>query len=175
MNSACAPLDCVERQAVPISSKAVLIICSLALLAPCLRAQDVNVQQAPGGITIGGTKNNRRSSFGTVNGLGIGTPVTGATILATTGGVLYTSPIILAVNGAGGGNPAVAGVFVNANFTHSPLLQAYSCTSGCTSAGNYTPISLTSGLASDTPVIPPPGRSTNGNVTVFIAIFSKAD
>ncbi len=150
--------------------RAALII--LVLVAPALvHAQDVNIQQATGGIGIGGPKNSRRSSFGTINGLGIGTVVAGATVISTTGGVLYTSPINLAVSGAGGGNPAVVGVFVSSNFTHSSLLQAYSCTSGCTSAANYTAISLTSGLASDTPVIPSPGQTTNTNVTVFIAIF----
>lgn len=156
------------------SWKAALIILVLSLgfvAVPQLQAQDVNIQQAAGGIAIGGNKNNRHSGFGTVNGLGIGTPVAGATILSTTGGVLYTSPINLAVNGAGGGNPAVVGVFVSSNFAHPSLLQAFSCRSGCTSAANYTAISLTSGLASDTPVIPSPGLTTNQTVTVFIGVF----
>jgi hypothetical protein len=158
-----------------ISSKtlafAALIVFGLAV-GPDLRGQDVNIQQAAGGIAIGGTKNNRRSGFGNVNGLGIGTPVAGATIIAVTGGVLYSSPINLQVNGAGAGNPAVVGVRVSNNFAHSLLLQAFSCISGCTSAANYSAISLNpASMANDTPVIPSPGMSTNQTITVFVAVF----
>lgn len=120
---------------------------------------------------MGGPKNNRRSSFGTLNGLGVGTPVAGATVISITGGVLYTSPINLQIAGAGLGNPAVIGVFVSNNFNNSILLQAFSCSSGCTSATNYTPISLASGLANDTPVIPSPGLTNNQTVTVFVGVF----
>lgn len=148
----------------------------LALLllgvAPLALAQNIgNIQAAPGGIAVSGPKNNRRSSFGTVNGLGIGAPTAGATVISTTGGVLYTSPINLQIGGAGLGNPAVVGVFVSNNFTQSALLQVFSCRSGCNSAANYTPISLVSGLATDTPVIPSPGVTTNQTVTVFVGIF----
>ena len=149
-----------------------ILVLPLGLVAPRqLQAQDVNIKQSAGGITLNGPKNGRSGGFSNVNGLGIGTPITGATILSTTGGVLYTSPIDLAVSGAGGGNPAVVGVFVSSNFVHSSLLQAFSCRAGCTSAANYTAISLTSGLASDTPVIPSPGLTANQTVTVFIGVF----
>jgi hypothetical protein len=161
----------LERRSVRNAGRLSLALLLGFVVGPLALAQDVNIQQATGGIAIGGTKNNRRSSFGTLNGLGIGTPVAGATVLSTTGGVLYTSPINLQINGAGGGNPAVVGVFVSSNFTHSSLLQAYSCIAGCTSAANYTAISLTSGLASDTPVIPSPGLITNQTITVFIGVF----
>jgi len=123
--------------------------------APPLRAQDVNIQQAPGGIAMSGNKNNRRTGFGNVNGLGIGTPVAGATIISGSGGVFYTSPINLQVTGASAGAPAIVEVFVSNNFVHPQMLQAFSCQTGCTSAGSYTPISLNA--ASPTPVIPPPG------------------
>jgi hypothetical protein len=147
------------------------LIVLMGLSALHLQAQDVNVQQAAGGIAIGGPKNARRSGFGNVNGLGIN-PVAGATVIATTGGVLYTSPISLAVNGAGNGNPAVVGVRVSSNFSHSALLQAFSCFSGCTSAANYSPISLNpASLPNDTPVIPSPGVTNNPTITVFIAVF----
>lgn len=152
----------------------VRLIPALLLLgsAPLALAQNIgNIQAAPGGIAVSGPKNNRRSSFGTVNGLGIGAPTAGATVISTTGGVLYTSPINLQIGGAGLGNPAVVGVFVSNNFTQSALLQVFSCRSGCTSAANYTPISLVSGLANDTPVIPSPGVTTNQTVTVFVGIF----
>ena len=138
---------------------------------PGVSAQDVNIQQAANGIAIGGPKNNRRAGFGNVNGLGIN-PVVGATVVATSGGVLYTTPINLQINGAGNGNPAVVGVRVSSNFTHSTFLQAFSCISGCTSASNYSAISLNPGsLANDTPVVPSPGLGTNQTITVFIAVF----
>src|SRR5579872_40221 len=141
------------------------------VVTPLVQAQDVNIQTAAGGIAMSGNKNNRRSSFGTVNGLGIGTPVAGATIISGTGGVFYTSPVNLQVSGASAGAPAIVGVFVSSDFAHPSLLQAFSCRSGCTSAANYTAISLTSGLASDTPVVPSPGLTTNQTITVFIGVF----
>ena len=148
---------------------ALVIVLGLAAVPRRLWAQDVNIQQAAGGIAIGGKKNARTTGFGTVNGLGIGTPVAGATIISGAGGVLYTSPIGLAVNGAGAGNPAVVGVHVSSNFAHPSMLQAFSCVTGCTSSANYTAISLNSALP--TPVIPSPGVTTNPTVTVFIAVF----
>jgi len=149
---------------------ALAIVLLLAMAAaPPLRAQDVNIQQAPGGIAMSGNKNNRRTGFGNVNGLGIGTPVAGATIISGSGGVFYTSPINLQVTGASAGAPAIVEVFVSNNFVHPQMLQAFSCQTGCTSAGSYTPISLNA--ASPTPVIPPPGQTTNTTVTVFIGVF----
>jgi hypothetical protein len=149
---------------------AALVVVGL-VVASDLCAQDVNIQQGPGGIGMGGPKNNRRSGFGNVNGLGIN-PAAGATVIAATGGVLYSSPINLQVSGAGAGNPAVVGVRISNNFVHSSLLQAFSCITGCTSAANYTAISLNpASMANDTPVIPSPGLTTNQTVTVFIAVF----
>lgn len=148
---------------------ATAVLLGLVAAPQLLTAQDVNIQQGPGGIAIGGKKNARTTGFGTVNGLGIGTPVAGATVIPAAGGVLYSSPINLMVNGAGAGNPAVVGVYVSNNFAHPAMLQAFSCITGCTSAANYTAISLNS--ASPTPVIPSPGLTTNPTITVYIAVF----
>ena len=143
-----------------------LTILSSALLAS---AQDVNLQTAAGGISLVGNKNNRSTGFGTVNGLGLGTPVTGATVISATGGVLYTTPYNVVVSGAGGGNPAVGGVYVSTNFTHPQILQMWSCTSNCGTAASYTQISLNSN--SPTWVIPAPGLTKNQTITAWLGLF----
>lgn len=143
----------------------------VAIVGACLlaSAQDVNLQTAAGGITLVGNKNNRTSGFGTVNGLGLGTPVAGATVLPASGGVLYTTPYNLAVTGAGGGNPAVTGAYVATNFAHPQMLQVWSCIANCTSAASYTQVSLSS--SNPTWVIPSPGLTQNQTITVWLGLF----
>jgi hypothetical protein len=153
------------RQSQVFLQRALGVIAILLLLA-----QDVNIQQSTG-IAIGGPKNARKAGFGNVNGLGIN-PVAGAIIVPTTGGVLYTTAINLAVNGAGNGNPAIVGVRIGNNFSVASGMQAFSCMSGCGSASGYTAISVNpASQTNDTPVIPSPGVTNNPTVTVFIGVF----
>jgi hypothetical protein len=121
-----------------------------------------------GGITITGAVLVWSSSFGSVNGFGLGTPGSGQTVMSTTGGVMYTSPYDIVVSGASGSNKAVVKAYMSTNFLHPAILQAYTCRSGCTNVNNYTAISTN--VASPTDVISAPGVN-NGNTTRHLGIF----
>ena len=121
-----------------------------------------------GGITITGTTPAWSASFGSVNGLGLGTPGTGQSILSSVGGVMYTSPYAIVASGVSGANKAVVRAYVSTNFAHPTILQLYTCKTGCTNANNYTAIS-TSALAL-TDIIDPPGAN-NGSTTRYLGLF----
>ncbi len=145
-----------------------LIFClGLAVLA---NGQDGNITTAPGGITISGSRPNFVTGFGTVNGLGLGTPMAGLTVIPVSGGVLYTTPYVVSLSGAGSGNRAVARIFLSSNFAHPAVLGVRSCPStlDCTNAANYTTVPTTQ--ASEINLITPPGV-LNGNVTEHLALF----
>lgn len=146
------------------------------ILVLCLGAfdtafgQDGALLTAPGGITFSGSKPNFFTGFGTVNGLGVGTPMTGLTVIHTNGGVLYSTPYIVSISGAGGGNKGVAKIFVSTNFAHPAALGVYSCpgTLDYTNPSNYTAVPASQ--SSEINVIQPPGV-LNGNVTEHLALF----
>lgn len=121
-----------------------------------------------GGITISGSTPTWSTSFGSVNGFGIGTPGTGQTVMSGVSGVMYTSPYDIVVSGASGPNKAVVKAYVSTNFVHSAILQMYTCKSGCTNVNNYTAISLNS--ASPTDIISSPGAN-NGSTTRHLGVF----
>lgn len=125
---------------------------------------------APSGATFSGSRPNFFTGFGTVNGLGVGSPMAGLTVIHTNGGVLYSTPYIVSVSGAGGGNRAVARVFLSTNFAHPAILGVRSCpgTLDCTNPANYT--TLPSTQSSEIDVIPIPGV-LNANYTEYLALF----
>jgi len=119
------------------------------LLASTLAfAQDITVTTNASGITIGGSPGSWSTGFGLVNGLGVGTPGTGQTVLSTAGGKLYTSPYNIVITGAAGGVKAVVSAYVSTNFVHSSILQVYSCVATCANAANYSAVSTNSGVRS---------------------------
>jgi len=137
-------------------------------------AQDIDLQTASGGITIGGSRAaGFTSGFGNVNGLGLGTPGAGLTIVTTgvTGGVLYTTPYNIVISGAGGKTPAAISAYVSSNFAHATILGLRSCypNSSCSGAASYATISTSS--ASPTPIIPSPGLSQNQTVVASLALY----
>jgi YVTN family beta-propeller protein len=145
-----------------------LIFClGLAVLA---NGQQGSLNSAPGGITFSGSFPNFFTGFGTVNGLGIGTPMAGLTVIPANGGVLYSTPYVVSVSGTNGGHQAVARVFLSSNFANPSVLGVRSCPAAldCTNAANYTPIPTTQ--ASEIDVIPTPGVQ-NGNITEHLALF----
>jgi len=146
----------------------IVTVCLLALASGC--AQEIQTISAGGGITASGSKPSFTTSFGTLNGLGVGTPPTGTTLYSSgvIGGVLYTSPLSVQIAGAGGVNPAVVKAYMSSNFTHSSVLSAEVCYPTCTSASNYSAISLSSG--SPTTVIGQPGVQNNF-YTVYFGVF----
>lgn len=133
----------------------------------------LRLAQAPGGMPIAGT-GPYTAGFGNVNGLGVGLPGTGITILTTgvAGAVLYTTPYNLVISGLTLGRTATVDAYVSANFAHPTILVLQSCPYGgsCGSAASYTTISLVAG--SRTPII-----STgvgNGTYTAYLGLFVSA-
>src|SRR5262245_54564229 len=75
--------------------------------------QDMSLATNASGITIAGSKPAWSTGFGAVNGLGLGTPGTGQTILSPSGGggVLYSAPYNIVISGAGNNSRAVVRAF----------------------------------------------------------------
>src|SRR3982751_753488 len=72
----------------------------LNLSANAQNALQLDISTAPGGATVTGATGKNSNGifsldFGNVNGLGIGTPSAGVTVVVTGTGATYTSPIIL--------------------------------------------------------------------------------
>ncbi len=138
-------------------------------------SQDIKLTSASGGLLISGVVSPFSTGFGSVNGLGVGTPSSGLTVISSgvTGGVLYTTPYNMVISGAGAGagNPVAVSVVLIPNFSHPSTLALKSCypSSSCSSAAAYTPISTTFG--SPTVVIPAPGIPNNITVTGSLGLF----
>jgi hypothetical protein len=131
-------------------------------------SQDITLTTNVSGITIGGTPGSWSTGFGAVNGLGIGTPGTGQTVLSPAGGKLYSSPYDIVITGSTGSIKAVVKAYVSTNFAHSSILQVYSCLATCANAGSYSALSTNSG--SPTSLVPFPGQH-NTTITAYLAIF----
>lgn len=132
--------------------------------------QDIVLATNAAGITIGGAKPTWTTGFGAVNGLGLGTPATGATILQPGAGtgVLYTSPYNIVISGASNGNRAIVRAYVSTNFVHPSVLQVYSCVSSCASAASYSMMSTSAAAQTD---VVSPGVATNQTVTRYLGVF----
>jgi hypothetical protein len=78
------------------------------------------------------------SSFGTMNGLGAGTPSSGVSAQAVTGGALYFSTINFQLQG-GSAASVVVSAYVSTQFGHPAALVMQSCpdTATCTNSANY--------------------------------------
>jgi hypothetical protein len=144
------------------------VLTCLVFAATPAFAQDITLTTNASGITIGGSPGAWTTGFGSVNGLGVGTPGTGETVLSATGGKLYSSPYDIVITGATGSVKAVVKTYVSSNFAHSAILQVYSCLAACGSAANYTAMSTISGSPTD--IVPLPGQH-NTTVTARLAIF----
>jgi hypothetical protein len=143
------------------------------LPAPAL-AQSLDLETAPGGITISRSGSNHSGTLGSVNALGLGTPGTGVTLMTSglSGGVLYTTPYRLRIGGAGNNNLAVVRAYVSTAFssTAADVRACYPSTS-CATASALSPVSFSPAAMTD--VIPIPGV-LNGTYTGIIGIFVGA-
>src|SRR6476619_7064563 len=79
-------------------------------------SQDITLTTNASGITIGGSPGSWSTGFGSVNGLGLGTPGTGQTVLAPAGVEIYSSPYDIVITGSTGSIKAVVKAYVSANF-----------------------------------------------------------
>ncbi len=171
------PMLCLWRKKIgrlPHWALGCLLLAALFTAATSASGQTLALQTAPAGVTIsvGGAPGNFVSGFGNVNGLGVGSPGAGITVLTTgvSGGVLYTTPYDLVISGMGATDLGTVSAFVSSPFANPSILILKSCypAAGCGSAGGFTTISLSS--VSQTVVIPAPGV-TNGTYTAYLGLF----
>jgi len=152
-----------------------LILLVLFFVAPRAWAgADVDIVQVAGGVPIAGAggATSFQTSFGTLNGLGIGTPTTGVTAIPLSNGTLYITTIgILPHGGLPAGHNVIVTAYVSTNFVHPSALIVESCpsTSTCSSSGQFSVMSTNSGA--QTSVVPSPGDPKGTTVTVGLAIF----
>src|SRR5437660_12164728 len=85
----------VCRASCGLSRSALIILCFFVILAGASQAHGApsfSLLQAPGGL--GGTLvgSNYLNTFGSMNALGLGTPLTGLTVTALSNGAIYFTP-----------------------------------------------------------------------------------
>ncbi|HYY69970.1 MAG TPA: hypothetical protein VE734_09565 [Terriglobales bacterium] len=111
-------------------------------------AATITVQTSAGGATVAGTAPNFNINLGTVNGLGIGSPGSGVSIITTavSNGALYTSPYSIFLTGWGSSAAVQVTAYVSTNFAHPAVLVAKSCATNtsCSVSTNFTTVSTSS-------------------------------
>jgi hypothetical protein len=137
-------------------------------------AANLVLQSAPTGVILTAAGGNYKTSFGTLNGLGIpaASPTAGVTILTLSNGALYYTTYRLEVTGGlPAGHTANITGYVSTNFANPSALIMQSCPSNqtCNSSGSFSAMPLTSGGATD--IVPLPGIPKNTLVTAGFAIF----
>src|SRR5215813_1493100 len=114
--------------------------CLIFGAVPAKAAVSITATTAAGGVTVTGNV----ITTGNVNGLGVGTPTAGFTVISFPNtGVLYATPINLNVTltGADVNHSVTITARTTTDFTHTALLNHYICLPGsCSSSGNFTAI-----------------------------------
>jgi hypothetical protein len=150
-----------------------LLIVAMLLATPLVGAITLQIQQGSGGIVISGTHPNYSGTLGNVNGLGVGTPSGGVSLITAgvTGGVLYTTPYVLNISGMSGTGIATVTAYVSSNFAHPAILILYSCpiNTSCTTFNNFSVLSTSA--AAPTTIIPSPGVGNNTSSTATLGLF----
>lgn len=146
-------------------------LASLVAASAPVFGQDISLATNISGITISGSKPSWSTGFGSVNGLGLGTPGARITILTPSGGggMLYTSPYNIVISGSNSGHAAVVRAYVSTNFAHSSILKVYSCTASCSSGSSYSALSTSSGSPTD--IIGQPGITSDQTVSRSLGVF----
>jgi hypothetical protein len=139
--------------------------------APASEAVTLSLSQASGGVAISGSSPSFKTGYGNVNGLGVGAPGAGISILTTgvSGGVLYTTPYNIVLSGMAAGNKATVTVYVSSQFAHPTILYLLSCypSASCTTGGSYTTISTNAGAPTNVIAT----GVANGTYTASLALF----
>jgi hypothetical protein len=149
---------------------AILILACLLTAQPAA-AQKLRLSQAPGRPALSpAPANNYFLSFGTMNALGIGTPLAGVSVAALSNGALYFFTYQLTISGLAAGHKAGVTVYVSTNFSHPAALVMENCpiTTACNTSGEYSLMSTSAGAPSI--VVAPPGVG-NSTVTAGIGVF----
>ncbi len=99
------------------------------------------VLQTGTGITIGGAHPSYSGSIGNVNGLGLGAPASGVSLITSGVGaaVFYYTPYNYNISSLNGSASGIVTAYVSSNFSHPTILQLYTCLSSCTSFSSYGP------------------------------------
>ena len=153
---------------IPISFP-ILLLLWIGTAIP-IGAQTITLQQAAGGVTVSGAASPFSTGFGNVNGLGIGTPATGLTMLSVSGGYFYYTPYTMVLSGSNPGHPAIVSAYISANFTNSTsVIQLMSCAypGPCTSFSNFSNMPTTQ--ATEITVLPT--QTAGGNYTAYLGLF----
>jgi len=154
----------------PYAKPSLLLVVLFLAAVPASGAVTLKLQTG-GGVTVSGSSPSFKSGYGNVNGLGVGTPAAGISILTTgvAAGVFYTTPYDIVLSGLSAHKASVT-VYVSTQFAHPTVLYLLSCypSSGCTTGGSYTTISTSA--AAPTAVIASPGVA-NGTYTASLALF----
>jgi hypothetical protein len=150
-----------------------LLVVVMGAPTPVWAAVTLSLATDPGGgLNILGARPTYSSGFGSVNGLGVGTPAAGITIITTgvSGGVLYTGAYDIVISGMLATHRATVDAYVSTNFAHPTILKLESCQVGgaCTTAAGFTILSTSA--AARTPVIPSPGVA-NGTYKATLGLF----
>lgn len=138
-------------------------------------AQTITLATATGGATVSGPNPAGavpvyHSGFGNVNGLGIGTPATGLTKLAVSGGYFYYTPYSMVLSGANNGHPARVQAYLSTNFSNpTTVFQLMSCASpgACNTFASYSNMPTTQ--ATDILVLP--RQTAIGTFTAYLGLF----
>lgn len=151
--------------------RSALLAVVFGIATPASAIVTLNLATASSGAPIGGIAPAYTSGFGNVNGLGVGTPSGGVTVLTAgvSGGVLYTTPYNIVLSGLTGSHKATVSAYVSSNFVNSAIFIVESCypASGCAGGLSFTtistnPLAPTSIIASGQP---------NGTYTASLGLF----
>jgi len=146
-------------------------ILACLLTVPAMAAPKLRLSQAPGGPAFAqAPANNYSMSFGTMNALGIGTPLAGVNVTALNNGALYFFTYQLTISGLTGGHKAEMTVYVSTNFTHpaAEVMENCPATTACNTASEYSLMSTSATAPSI--IVAPPGVG-NSTVTAGIGVF----
>jgi hypothetical protein len=157
------------RQFRPISRLIVASILVLLTRAGLHGAGPTLAIQTGTGVTIGGAHPSYSGSIGNVNGLGVGTPGSGVSLITSGVGnaVFYYTPYNYNISSLNGSATGTVAAWVSTNFSHPAILRLYTCTSGCTSFSSYGVMS-TNSAAPNTLVT---GGANNSTSTAYIGVL----
>jgi hypothetical protein len=160
---------CSSRTKHGIAFAILILTCLLA--AQAAAAQKLRLSQSPGRPAVAQAPANDYSmSFGTMNALGIGTPLAGVSVAALSNGALYFFTYQLTISGLAAGHKAGVTVYVSTNFSHPAALVMENCpdTTACTTSSEYSVMSISA--AAPSIIVAPPGV-TNSTFTAGIGVF----
>jgi hypothetical protein len=135
------------RKHQPVSYLALASILLLAPKSPVQAASNPTLAIQTGtGIAIGGAHPFYSGSIGNVNGLGVGTPASGVSMITSGVGnaIFYYTPYNYNISNLNGSASGALTAWVSTNFSHPAILTLYTCTSGCTSFSSYNVMSTNS-------------------------------